>query len=249
MHVHKDLNELLKLDTKFQQIQIIEQFLSKKNQVGLVNFNNKVQVVKWFHPYAKKQLRIEQQQLSILSEKNLSPQLYEIDNKHQIIFMEYIQGKNVCDIINDPQIFISKKEQALYQLTQWLITYHSLFSKNKEFTIHGDAHLRNFIINKSIIGLDFEESTKGNPFEDIAALCVSILTTDPIFTDEKINLCHYFANTYFNKCSENQESFQPYFQSSINLVFNRRNNNEKLKDTYQKAYDSGKLYFDNNPIR
>jgi len=245
----KDLNDFIKLDKKFEQIKFISQFPSKKNLVGLVNIHNKTQVVKWFQPCAKKQFLIEQHQLSLLSKKNLSPQLYEIDNKHYIIFMEHIQGKNLCEMINDPHIHILKKEQALFHLVHWFLKFHTLLSNDKGYIIHGDAHLKNFIINTSIIGLDFEESKRGSPYQDIASLCVSILATDPMFTDEKIKLSHYIVNKYINNYPENQERFQPYFSSSMNQVIKRRKNNEKLKNAYQESDKENQLYFDNDSIR
>jgi len=245
----KDLNDFIKLDKKFKQIKIISQFSSKKNLVGIINIHNKTQVVKWFEPYTKKQLLIEQQQLFLLSKKNLAPKLYEIDKKNHVIFMEYIQGINLCEMINNPQIHIAIKEFALFHLAHWFLNFHTLLSIDKSGMIHGDAHLKNFIMNTSIIGLDFEESKRGRPYQDIASICASILTTDPMFTEEKIKLSHYFVNNYINIASENHELFQPYFLSSVNQVIKRRKNTEELTNAYQKSYDENQLYFDNDSIR
>ena len=46
--------------------------------------------------------------------------------------------------------------------------------------------------------MDFEESRIGKPGEDLAALCASLLSTDPMFTDEKFQFCQIFLNVYRN---------------------------------------------------
>jgi hypothetical protein len=49
-----------------------------------------------------------------------------------------------------------------------------------------------------IWGVDFEESRLGKVIEDIAGICSSILSTDPMFTSEKFKLCEIFIDTYTN---------------------------------------------------
>jgi uncharacterized protein (DUF2252 family) len=44
--------------------------------------------------------------------------------------------------------------------------------------------------------VDFEESRIGKPNEDLATLCVSLLSTDLMFTDEKFQLCQIFLDAY-----------------------------------------------------
>ena len=62
--------------------------------------------------------------------------------------------------------------------------------------VRGDATLRNFLFTDRIWGVDFEEARKGEPIEDIAQMCASILSTDPMFTEKKIHLCQLFIHTY-----------------------------------------------------
>jgi thiamine kinase-like enzyme len=64
------------------------------------------------------------------------------------------------------------------------------------FIIRGDSILRNFIVTDRIWGVDFEESRAGNPTEDIGSICSSILSTDPMFTNEKFLLCKWFIKSY-----------------------------------------------------
>ena len=70
--------------------------------------------------------------------------------------------------------------------------------KNDQFQIRGDSTLRNFILTDRIWGVDFEESRMGKVIEDIAEICTSILSTDPMFTSEKFQLCGIFLESYAN---------------------------------------------------
>jgi thiamine kinase-like enzyme len=54
----------------------------------------------------------------------------------------------------------------------------------------------NFILTDRIWGIDFEESRLGKTIEDIAGMCASILTTDPMFSSEKFLLCEIFIDSY-----------------------------------------------------
>jgi hypothetical protein len=44
--------------------------------------------------------------------------------------------------------------------------------------------------------MDFEEIRKGKPSEDIAGMCASILSTDPMFTEEKFKLSNVLIDSY-----------------------------------------------------
>ena len=84
-------------------------------------------------------------------------------------------------------------------LADWFIEFHNFFKKDDQFLIRGDSSLRNFIFTDRIWGVDFEESRIGNPVEDIGGMCASILTTDPMFTKEKLQLCKKFIDSYVEK--------------------------------------------------
>jgi hypothetical protein len=81
-------------------------------------------------------------------------------------------------------------------LAEWFADFHNYFKTDDQFQIRGDATLRNFILTDRIWGVDFEESRLGKTVEDIAGMCASILTTDPMFTSEKFQLCEIFIETY-----------------------------------------------------
>ncbi len=125
------------------------------------------------------------------------PSPFDKDMENNVLVMSYILGQNVCDVINDPQTAFEEKEKSSCLLADWFIRFHSFFKTEQSFQIRGDATLRNFIQNKGRIwGVDFEESRIGKPSEDIATLCGSLLSTEPMFTDEKFKLCQIFLDTY-----------------------------------------------------
>jgi hypothetical protein len=84
----------------------------------------------------------------------------------------------------------------MFLLGDWFAQFHNYFKTADQFRIRGDSILRNFLISDHIWGLDFEESRIGKTIEDIAGMCSSILSTDPMFTDEKFRLCTKFIDSY-----------------------------------------------------
>jgi tRNA A-37 threonylcarbamoyl transferase component Bud32 len=126
------------------------------------------------------------------------PSIYELDEKNNVIIMNYIAGENLCDIINDNNTTFSEKERLIVLLAEWFYDFHNFYKKDNQFNIHGDSTLRNFIFTDRIWGVDFEESRTGKVVEDIAGICSSILSTDPMFTSEKFQLCKILVDSYTN---------------------------------------------------
>jgi hypothetical protein len=112
--------------------------------------------------------------------------------------MNYIIGENLCDIINDENASFSEKKRLTILLAEWFYEFHNFFKTEDQFRIRGDSTLRNFILTDRIWGVDFEESRIGKVIEDIAGICSSILSTDPMFTSEKFQLCKIFIEAYTN---------------------------------------------------
>jgi len=238
-----DISRALDVPVKFKQANLIKQFKSKKHTVTLISIKNSLQVVKLYYIDSKMQMDREYQILTELQNKNLTPQLYEKDNENLLLLMQYIPGVNVCEYINDPTISYLDKKSAIKKLADWFVSFHLKYVTKHHFQIRGDAHLRNFIYNEGIKGLDFEESRQGNPCEDIAELCVSIITTDPIFTNEKINLCNLFYETYKKNISWNLDSCNPFIISALKQVISRRSKDENLQHIYQEVIKNQKLNF------
>jgi tRNA A-37 threonylcarbamoyl transferase component Bud32 len=192
----KTINDLLQADSGYSNVIIQKQLQSKKNTVAYVTIDNKPRVIKWFVPGLKQQMKTEVTILKKASANLHVPHLYKIDNQQNIIIMSYIMGENLCDVINQKMTTISEKQQIMVLLAQWFARFHIHFKTTEEFYIRGDPSLRNFILRDHIWGVDFEEARIGKPVEDIAGCCASLLTTDPMFTHEKFQLCTRFIKAY-----------------------------------------------------
>lgn len=195
----KEIQELINNTKKYDKAVIQKSFKSKKNTVAYVTFDKKPRVIKWFVPGLKKGMITEYNILKKGSANLNIPMVYEMDEKHNVITTQYIIGENLCDIINDENTSIDEKQRLIMLLADWYFKFHNFFKKDDHFIIKGDATLRNFIFADKIWGVDFEESRIGKPVEDIAGICSSILSTDPMFTNVKFQLCKLFIESYIKQ--------------------------------------------------
>ena len=141
-------------------------------------------------------MKIEYDVLKKGSSKLNIPSIYEMDENNNVLITSYITGENLCDIVNDKKTTISEKKRLMILLAEWFFEFHNHFKTEEQFRIRGDSTLRNFILTDRIWGVDFEESRMGRVIEDIAGMCSSILSTDPMFTSEKFELCKIFVDSY-----------------------------------------------------
>ncbi len=192
----RNIGELVNTTKKYKKSVVQQEFKSKKNTVAYVTINNNPRVLKWFVPGFKRQMNVEYTVLKKGSSKLNIPSVYEMDEKNNVLVTNYITGQNLCDIINNNDIAQAEKQKLIMLLAEWFNDFHNFFKKEKDFTIRGDPSLRNFILTDKIWGLDFEESRPGRPVEDLAGMCASILSTDPMFTKEKFNLCKLLLEHY-----------------------------------------------------
>lgn len=194
----KNIEEFIKNCDDYDKIVIQKSFKSKKNTVAYVTIDNKPRVLKFFVPGLKENMEKEYQILEKGKKLNI-PNVYKKDDKNNFLTMNYIAGENLCDVINDKKTTFKEKKRLMELLAEWFNNFHNHFKIDEEFFIRGDSNLRNFILNDQIWGLDLEETRKGQPTEDIADLCSSILTTDPMFTNEKYSLCKKLITSYVEK--------------------------------------------------
>jgi tRNA A-37 threonylcarbamoyl transferase component Bud32 len=192
----KEIEELVKNTKKYKKAIIQKNLKSKKNTVAYITQKGKPRIIKWFVPGLKQQMKIEYNILKKGSSKLNIPTVYEMDEKNNVLLMNYLIGENLCDLINDENSSTSEKERLMILLADWFNDFHNFFKKEKQFVIRGDPSLRNFIFTDKLWGVDFEESRNGRPVEDLAGLCASVLTTDPMFTPEKFKLCRHFLEHY-----------------------------------------------------
>ena len=195
----RTIQELTDNIKKYKKTVIQKNLKSKKNTVAYVTLKDKPRVLKWFVPGFKRQMKTEQEILEKGAAKLNIPTIHKIDEKNNVLIMSYILGENLCDIINDEKTSTNEKQNLMILLADWFIDFHNFFKKDERFIIRGDSTLRNFIFSDRIWGVDFEESRIGRPLEDLGGMCASILTTDPMFTKEKFQLCKKFIDSYIEK--------------------------------------------------
>ncbi len=181
---------------KYHDIIIQKEYPSKKNTVAYVTYNHKPRIFKWYPPGFTRNMQTEYTILTKLKGKLDTPIILTKDTTNTLLIMNYLTGNNFCDYLNDPNIPHHNKQQHLEKLALWYAHFHQFFKNTDHYTIHGDAHIRNFLVSTKIHGLDFEETRPGKPVEDIARICASILTTNPMFTQEKYELCKQFISNY-----------------------------------------------------
>ena len=98
----------------------------------------------------------------------------------------------------------------------------------------GDTRLRDFIFNTEtgqIHGTDFEETYVGNPIDDLAWVCCSLLDTNPgVFEMNeprpKIDLINYFLKSYYEMNPGFEFNFTYFAErliEDLNEVMRRRN--------------------------
>ena len=192
----KKIEELVKNVKQYKDIIIQIDFDSKKNTVSYVTVKGKPRVLKWYVPGLKSNMKREYDILKNASKELNVPNVYEMDEENNVLVLSYIIGENLCDLINDEKTSKSEKQTLIVLLSDWFSKFHQHYKKDNEFRIRGDSTLRNFIFTDKIWGVDFEESRVGKPVEDIACMCASILSTDPMFTSEKFELCEKFIDSY-----------------------------------------------------
>ena len=192
----RNIEELVQNIKKYKKAVIHDKLKSKKNAVAYVTIKEKPRVLKWFVPGLKTQMKNEYDVLKKGSSKLNIPSIYEMDEKNNVLVMNYITGENLCDLINDKKTSKNEKKILMNLLAEWFFKFHNHYKKDDQFRIRGDPTLRNFIFTDRIWGVDFEESRMGKVVEDIAGMCSSILSTDPMFTTEKFQLCKIFIDSY-----------------------------------------------------
>jgi tRNA A-37 threonylcarbamoyl transferase component Bud32 len=194
----RTIRELVSTTKKYKKLVVQQELKSKKNTVAYVTINDKPRVLKWFVPGLKRQMNVEYTILKKGSSKLNIPTVFEMDEKNNVLVTNYIIGENLCDILNNKDTAQTEKQRLILLLAEWFNDFHNFFKKEKDFIIRGDPSLRNFILTDRIWGVDFEEARPGKPIEDLAGMCTSILTTDPMFTKEKFNLCKLLLEHYNN---------------------------------------------------
>jgi len=228
----KNIEELINNVEKYKKTSVQQIFESKKNTVVYVILEDKPRILKWFAPGFKRQMETEYKILTEGSPTLNIPTICEKDENNHILIMNYILGENLCDIINNEKTTFSEKKRLMFLLAEWFQKFHNYFKKINTNYIRGDSILRNFILTDRIWGVDFEEARKGKPIEDIACMCSSILTTDPIFTNDKFQLCNIFIESYIKSSQWNLNNIWKEVSYALLERIQWRPKDEKLLREY-----------------
>jgi tRNA A-37 threonylcarbamoyl transferase component Bud32 len=193
----RDIQELIDNTERYKNVLLQRRFESKKNTVAYVLDDGHPRILKWFVPGLKQNMDIEYNVLKKGFSDLSVPSPLKKDTENNVLVMNYIIGENICDLIHDSQRSIEEKQKIIHHLANWFVKFHMFFKSEDGFQLRGDATLRNFILSRDRVwGVDFEESRVGKPGEDLATLCGSLLSTNPMFTDEKFQLCEIFLDAY-----------------------------------------------------
>lgn len=230
----RDIEELIHNFKGYKHAKLQKRFESKKNTVGYVILNDKPRVLKWYAPGFIKNMEIEYTILKQGSSKLSIPTPLHIDTENNVIVMSYIVGKNLCDVINDEKTPFNEKKNHINSLAKWFVKFHDHFKINDNFIIRGDATLRNFILSDRIWGVDFEESRKGKPIEDVAGICASILTTTPMFIDKKFQFCNSFIESYKKSIHWSLDNINREISYAILEKIQWRQNDEEILRKYSQ---------------
>jgi len=244
----QEIPELIEKENGF----FLNRMDSKKNEVYELIFNHtpkgfpKEVVIKIF--------KTENSDKEYYTLKKLYKQDMLVPNvliyKPPYLILEKIDGRNLCDLINDNLENISelseldkyhkdRVEFSVKKLAHWLSTLHrqNILSRGVLSDIivlnKGDTRLRDFVIssnNDECYGLDFEESYEGNHIDDLAWICCALLDTNPgIFEIEtpkpKIELINLFLKTYYRINKDfifNFNYFAEKLIENVNAVIERR---------------------------
>nr|MDO8084400.1 hypothetical protein [Candidatus Sigynarchaeum springense] len=128
--------------------------------------------------------------------------LHVLDN---FLVLDRVEGVTLMDLVNDKNILLERKMNAVQGLGAWLGTFHVAFATHPGVKRRGDTNLRNFIMTVAgtIVGLDLEEASLGDTSRDLHEAVDSILQSSPgIYTDTmaaigwKFDLCACLLRGY-----------------------------------------------------
>jgi hypothetical protein len=233
--------ELIKNKKKIEY-NIQSQFLSKKNNVFKVNYQNEegktdTGVLKVFGKRLK-QLEKEVFMLTMLKDKGVAvPRIYFKGD--DFLFIEYLGGKTLLDEISG-QESISQKEPSFNKQSNKAIDsiiekvcscLNSCYSEMKKATgksiILGDMNLRNFVLKNTFYGdelyrIDFEDCRTGIIEEDLGSFCAFILSYYPALTEWKVGLARKFIISFQQSFSIDINILKKEIEKSLSTLYLRR---------------------------
>ena len=139
---------------------------------------------------------------------------YPLAFEGDYLVMEYLPGGG-CDVLIN-RMFSSEAAEGI---GKWLALFHNGLSSLHGKRIHGDAVLSNFIMcDGAVYSIDLEDSSVGDPLDDVGQVGASILGNEPFFTPIKFDLCKKMLRAYEQVAHiEVLESSRPYIAKHLEL--------------------------------
>lgn len=128
------------------------------------------------------------------------------------LVLEYISGEP-CDFMINHLFSMDTAEK----LGEWLAAFHTRFPTLDDPMIMADAVLQNFVLQgESVYGFDLEDCRPGNPLADLGQLCTSILSSEPMFTPIKFDLCKRMLASYGKATHRDvEEAVRPHIAHAL----------------------------------
>jgi tRNA A-37 threonylcarbamoyl transferase component Bud32 len=174
-------------DSPFDGLSLIKKFPSKKNRVYLVERDCTQLVLKL---YDNDRCAYEYGVLKVCRDEGIAvPEPLEL--KGNALLMEYVEGRLANDYVNAPDMW-----DVVLDIASWLALFHGTFRYGKQSLLKSDVNFKNFIVGDRLYGLDFELSKPGKPEADVGDAIAYLVSTYPMFTDEKFELSLAFIGRY-----------------------------------------------------
>ena len=197
-----------------ESCRIGEVFPSRKNKVFRVEIGDRIIVVKEFPQDARSRLRRELEMLKRCHGAGIAvPE--PISTHGDAVLMEYIEGPSLAESFDLIAAKDAKSERSTEEsrvtivdgLASWLASFH----RSVGFEMYrGDSILKNFILSgDKVYGIDFEESGKGDPIQDVGQACSYILSSNPPFTDAKFGFVTDLTARYWEKVGRDRSADLP----------------------------------------
>lgn len=171
----------------FDGLSLIKKFPSKKNSVYLAERGGKRLVLKL---YDNDRCTYEYGVLKVCRDEGIAvPQPLEL--KGNALLMEYVEGGLANDYVNTPDMW-----DVVLDIASWLALFHCTFRYGDQSLLKSDVNFKNFIVADRLYGLDFELSKLGKPEADVGDAIAYLISTYPMFTDEKFELALAFIGRY-----------------------------------------------------
>jgi len=117
---------------------------------------------------------------------------YPLAKEGEYLVSEYVPGES-CDLL----IHKMFSQSAAENLGRWLAAFHAKMSFEGGGKIMQDAIPSNFVMSEgTVYGFDLEDTTPGDPMDDVGKMAAAIIGNEPFFTPIKFDLCLQMLRNY-----------------------------------------------------